>query len=66
MSNQLGLDTDPQWRVSSRCNNGNCVEVAYLSENTVGLRDNKNPNSPVLKFTATEWSAFLGRVMETR
>ena len=40
--------------------NGNCVEVASLSDGEVGVRDSKDPSGPVLRFTPEEWHAFLG------
>ena len=40
--------------------NGNCVEVASLSDGEIGVRDSKNPDGPVLRFTADEWRAFIG------
>jgi hypothetical protein len=36
------------------------VEVAGLPGRTIGLRDSKDPNGPVLRFTPDEWQAFLG------
>lgn len=36
----------------------NCVEVAFLPSNLVGVRDSKNPFGPALLFTSAEWSAF--------
>jgi hypothetical protein len=40
----------------------NCVEVAALPEGGFGVRDSKDPNGPVLGFTADEWRAFVGGV----
>jgi hypothetical protein len=40
--------------------NGNCVEIADLPEGGIGIRDSKDREGPVLRFTAGEWSAFLG------
>ncbi|WP_067887105.1 DUF397 domain-containing protein [Nocardia vaccinii] len=37
---------------------GECVEVAFLSLDTVSVRDSKNPNGPALSFTSSEWDAF--------
>ncbi|KZM71984.1 DUF397 domain-containing protein [Nocardia terpenica] len=37
---------------------GDCVEVAFLSPNTIGVRDSKNPTGPALTFTAAEWDSF--------
>ncbi|WP_328408703.1 DUF397 domain-containing protein [Nocardia sp. NBC_00403] len=50
---------DAEWFKSSRSGVvGNCVEVAFLSNNLVGVRDSKNPSGPALLFTSAEWSAF--------
>jgi len=42
--------------------NGNCVEVAGLAEDTIRVRDSKNPRGGVLSFTTAEWDAFIGGV----
>jgi hypothetical protein len=50
------------WKKSSRSNgNGgnNCVEVAFLDDNTVAVRDSKNRSGPALTFTPDEWAAFV-------
>lgn len=39
---------------------GNCVEVASLSDGTIGLRNSRDSDGPVLRFTPDEWHAFLG------
>jgi uncharacterized protein DUF397 len=38
----------------------NCVEVANLPDGGIGVRDSKDPEGPVLRFTSGEWTAFLG------
>jgi Domain of unknown function (DUF397) len=40
--------------------NSNCVEVASLPAGEIGVRDSKDPEGPVLRFTPDEWRAFLG------
>ena len=40
--------------------NGNCVEVASLPGGGIGVRDSKDPEGPVLRFTPGEWHAFIG------
>lgn len=52
-----------QWRKSSySANEGDCVEVAVLPDGSRAIRDSKNPDSPVLRFTVGEWRAFIRRV----
>ena len=41
--------------------NGNCVEVASLPGGEIGVRDGRDPDGPVLRFTPGEWGAFVGR-----
>ncbi|MEU6558249.1 DUF397 domain-containing protein [Nocardia nova] len=48
-----------KWFKSSRSGGSkNCVEVAFLSDDVVGVRDSKNPMGPALVFSASEWDAF--------
>jgi hypothetical protein len=52
------------WRKSSYSNGsgGSCVEIAILTptagEPSIAVRDSKDPNGPVLTFTARQWTAF--------
>ncbi|MER5622609.1 DUF397 domain-containing protein [Streptosporangium sp. NPDC002544] len=51
------------WRKSSFSGSGdNCVEVAALPGGGQAVRDSKDPDGPVLKFTPGEWSAFVSGV----
>lgn len=53
------------WRRTSFCNNGSCVEVAYLDDDDqVAVRDSKDHDGPMLIFTATEWDGFLSGVRD--
>jgi hypothetical protein len=54
------------WRKSSRSNGqGNCVETAFLADGHVALRDTKDQGQgPVHFFTAAEWDAFIGGVLD--
>jgi hypothetical protein len=48
-----------QWFKSSRSSAmKDCVEVAFLEEGLVGVRDSKNPTGPALVFAPNEWDAF--------
>lgn len=51
-----------RWFKSSRSGAKNCVEVAFLPNNVVGVRDSKNPTGPALVFSASEWDAFTAGV----
>ena len=42
--------------------NGNCVEVASLPDDEIGVRNSRDSEGPVLRFTSDEWHAFLGGV----
>jgi hypothetical protein len=51
------------WTKSSLSfSNSNCVEVASLPDSGIGVRDSKDSQGPVLRFTPDEWDAFLGGV----
>lgn len=38
---------------------GNCVEIARLSDGAVAVRNSRHPDGPALVFTSAEWAAFL-------
>jgi len=58
-----GSGPDSHWIKSSLSfSNGNCVEVASLSDDEIGVRDSKDAEGPFLRFTSDEWHAFLGGV----
>jgi len=53
-------DPDSHWIKSSLSfSNGNCVEVASLPGGHIGVRDSKDAEGAVLRFTPGEWDAFL-------
>jgi hypothetical protein len=48
------------WTKSSLSfSNGNCVEVTELSGGSVGVRNSRDPEGHVLRFTRDEWRDFL-------
>ena len=52
---------DQEWRKATRSNNnGACAQVRADGQGGVQVRDSKlGEASPILSFTAVEWSAFL-------
>lgn len=55
--------SEAAWFKSSySAGSGECVEVAFVQQGHVGVRDSKNPTSPALVFTGSEWAAFTERV----
>jgi hypothetical protein len=51
------------WRKSTHSyGNGDCVETAPLSGGRTAVRDSKDKAGPVLLFSSSEWSAFVGAV----
>jgi len=49
-----------EWRHSSSCNGGTCVEVASL-DGRIGVRDSESPAN-VITFSASSWRDFLAGV----
>lgn len=49
------------WRISSFCGNGACVEVTK-SDDTYLMRDSKDRDGAILRFTQEEWDAFVAGV----
>ena len=52
---------ETKWVRSTRCANGGCVEMAD-TEYEVLVRDSKNPDGPVLRYTRAEWRDFVAGV----
>ena len=50
------------FRVSSFCSFGNCVEVGRTSDGAVLVRDTKDRGQEALAFTDEEWAAFVAGV----
>ena len=59
---ETGL-TGAAWKKSSRSSaNGQCTMCARLADGSMAVKDSKDPDGPVLIFTAQEWSAFIAGV----
>jgi uncharacterized protein DUF397 len=55
------LDSGLKWVKSSLSfANGNCVEVASLPDGQIGVRNSRDAQGAVLRFTSDEWQAFIG------
>lgn len=63
-SRSAGNGACVEWRKSSySSDSANCVEVAGF-EDTVLLRDSKDPVGPVLSFGAAAWHRLVAAVQE--
>ncbi|WUD60039.1 DUF397 domain-containing protein [Nocardia sp. NBC_00511] len=62
------MDIDPgdvRWFTSRHSSGGQeCVEVAFLDESRVGVRDSKDPDGGTLVFDATAWDTFTAAVAD--
>jgi hypothetical protein len=58
--------SDLTWRKSTKSfpDGQECVEVAQLGGGAIALRDSNNRTRPDLRFTASEWTAFLDSVRD--
>jgi Domain of unknown function (DUF397) len=45
-----------EWRQSSRCESGNCIQVARIDGNYV-IRNSIDPDGPRLTFSVAEWQS---------
>lgn len=50
--------SEPGWQKSTYSTVNGCVEVAVAGQG-VAVRDSKNQDGPVLRFTHVEWDAFV-------
>jgi Domain of unknown function (DUF397) len=64
LQNRSGLiSVGPQWVKSSLSGaGGDCVEVASMPGGRIGVRDSKDTQGAILRFTPAEWNAFIGGV----
>jgi hypothetical protein len=53
---------DARWRKSAASGSGDCVEVAFVDDDEVLVRHSKVRKGPILRFTPSEWDAFLAGV----
>jgi hypothetical protein len=50
--------SETHWFKSSRSGAGECVEVAFVGD-AVWVRDSKDPDGPVLRFSRDSWRRFI-------
>ena len=58
------MSTSLAWITSTYSATGNCVQVAADAE--VLVRDTKDAQGPVLRFSAASWREFTGQVKMAR
>lgn len=67
MSKQTNVQIDlskARFVKASKSQTSNCVEVAFVEEGHVAVRDSKNPDGGTLVYTPAEWDAFLEGVRQ--
>jgi hypothetical protein len=57
----MRTDRSLEWKKSSRCASGACVEVAETGFD-VRVRDAKEHNGAVLSFTNGDWNNFIAQL----
>lgn len=55
-------DLPTGWRTAHNCSDSACVEVSDPAGNTVGIRDSKRDDSPVLEFTRDAFADFIAGI----
>jgi hypothetical protein len=75
---RTGNCVEVEYRKSSCCTRGDCVEVGFVTSSFCGhpgcvavavgpeeilVRDSKDADGPVLRFTREEWEAFKAGVL---
>lgn len=58
--NRCQFDT-VEWRSSSSCENGACVEVAFAGDDVIAVRDSEDPHG-VVTFGLGHWRDFVAKV----
>lgn len=58
-----GAAMDWGWRKSQCSGEAQCVEVAWDTAG-VRVRDSKDPDGPVLRFSWEEWDAFVAGIRD--
>jgi predicted secreted Zn-dependent protease len=49
------------WHTALSCEGGACVEVA-ANQNTILIRNSRQPDGPLIEYTPEEWHAFVSGV----
>jgi hypothetical protein len=59
-SQPAGLDGADWFKSSLSSGSGGCLEVAFLPDGKVALRDNEDLNNPPFVVTRHVWECFVG------
>ena len=54
------------FRRSTYCHTGSCVEVAPMTDGRIAVRDSKNPAIEPMAFSRDEWIAFVRGVQDNQ
>jgi len=59
MTNSPDLDQAQWFKATASSANGGCLEVAFLGDGRVALRDNEDMNNPPFIVSAHVWNCFI-------
>jgi Domain of unknown function (DUF397) len=64
MATVQSQESEALWKKATASGDGGCVEVASLGKGIVGMRDSKDRDGGVLRYTTHEFSVFVMGVKE--
>ena len=51
------------WRRSTSCDGGTCLEVASLGD-TIAIRDSSKPDGPIITYAFSRWCEFVQMIKD--
>jgi Domain of unknown function (DUF397) len=57
------MKSEPKWRMASRCDGGQCVEIGILGDSVL-IRDSANRDGERLTLSCDEWQEFIAGVKD--
>lgn len=61
---KANLNSANWFKSSHSTPNGECVEVTFLDDGSVGVRDSKNTSGSALVFSPAVWDTFMAGIVD--